>query len=387
MNDSIADINWGKICSVTPEAGSLVKIDGEIPYEILKRCRQKALKQLGQDISMDGFRPGHVPELILIEKIGEMAILDKMAELALQQVYPQIVEAHTLPVIDHPRIQITKLAKDNPLGFTIKVTVLPEVTLPKDYKDLVREVNAKKESPEVTDEEMDKQIELIMRQRLAFEKVQKKSVDTGAEATDSQTEATTLPTPESEAKKTEKKTDETTTDPLPELTDAYVQGLGQTGQFSTVAEFKEKIRHQMTIDKTRQTKADHRTKITNHILDKIKLELPEVLIDRELNQMLTQMKDNLKRNDLTLESYLDHVKKTETELKNEGRQAAEYRAKLQLVLNEIATVEAIKPDTEAVEVEVEKILEKHKQADEKNVRLYVLSVLTNDAVLKMLEEQ
>ena len=142
----------------------------------MAKYRSKALANLGKGIKIDGFRQGHVPEERLVQHLGEMAILNEMATLTLSRVYPEVIKVNELSVISPPQISITKLAKDNPLGFSATVAVLPEVKLP-DYKAIAAEINQAKElKNEVTEAEVDKQIEDIRRQKLAYERIQKKAV-------------------------------------------------------------------------------------------------------------------------------------------------------------------------------------------------------------------
>ena len=89
-------MNFIKDFEVTKETGSQLKIVGEIPFAELEKEKNAAIKKLGQNVEMDGFRKGHVPENILMEKIGEMAILSEMAERALSKVYPEILKANKI---------------------------------------------------------------------------------------------------------------------------------------------------------------------------------------------------------------------------------------------------------------------------------------------------
>lgn len=387
------DIDFKKAFTVSKEAGSEVTITGEIPYEELAKERAAAIKHLGKNVKLDGFRDGHVPEKVLVEKLGEMAILTEMAERALAHMYPHILEAHEIDAIGYPKINITKIAPENPLGFTATVAVMPAITLP-DYKSLAKEANQEKESLDVTDEELETQIKDLMRQKIAYERLQKKAA-AQAEAKEEKEEkdlgdVTELPTPESEAAK-EAEAEEEAFDPekveLPELTDEYVKTLGQPGQFETVDDFKSKMREHLSIEKERDVAAKHRAKITDAIIEKSELALPQVLIDSELEQMQAQMNDDLARSGLQMEDYLKHIKKTEAELKDEWKPAAEKRAKLQLILNEIAKEEKIQPDEKLVEEQTKQLKEQYKDADEARVRVYVASILQNDAVMKLLEEQ
>lgn len=91
---------------------------------------------------MDGFREGKVPENVLLANIPEMQILEEMAEMALNEHYPKILEDKKIDAISRPEISIIKLARNNPLAFKIKTAVLPEIKLP-DYKDIAKKILSK----------------------------------------------------------------------------------------------------------------------------------------------------------------------------------------------------------------------------------------------------
>lgn len=325
-----------------------------------------------------------------------------MAERALSVAYPEACKLHNIDAIGYPQLAIKKIAEDNPLGFTATVAVVPEVKLG-DYKKLAAEANQDKATTEVTDEEVGKQIKDILRQKVAYERMQeaaKKKADAG--------DATDLPTPETVEKEADEPETHThadgtvhegpaheeendvkavTDDEIPELTDDLVKELGQPGQFESVDDFKTKIREHLGIEKEREVNAAHRAKITDAVIEASDMELPKILVDSEIDQMFAQMNEDLTRANLKMEDYLGHIKKTKEELAEEWKPAAEKRAQLQLILNEIAKVEDITPDKDAVEAQVAQLLEQHKDADEARVRVYVTSVMTNEAVMKMLEEQ
>ena len=101
--------------------------------------------------------------------------------------------------------------------------------------------------------------------------------------------------------------------------------------------------------------------------------------------MFAQMEDDLKRAELNMDDYLTHIKKTKEDLAAEWKPAAEKRAKLQLVLNEIARKEEMSPDIEKVNEQTKELLERFKDADEHRVRLYVASVILNEDVMQKLE--
>ncbi len=362
--------------TIEKQPGSLVLITGEIPFAELEKHRATAVSLISKEVDIDGFRKGHIPESVLIKKVGEMAVLTEMAERALSQVYPELVKLHALDVIGYPKISITKIAQGNPLGFTITVAVVPDITLP-DYFGIAKKVNGEKESKEVTDEEVTKQIEDILRQKVAYERLQEKAKK-NAETPHVHDEHCAHDHEEAPIEKADDIK-------LPELTDEYVKTFGKEGQFASVEDFKNKIKEHITIEKARDVDSRHRAKITDEIIERTTVELPQVMIDAEINQMFAQMEEDLNRAQLKMDDYLGHIKKTKEDLVKEWTPIAEKRAKLQLVLNEISKKESITPDPSMVDHEVSHLLEQYKDADENRVRVYVTSVLTNEAVLKKLE--
>lgn len=382
---------------------STVTLTGEIPYAYLEDERAKAVAHLGKDMTIPGFRKGNVPEKVLVERMGEMAILSEMAERALGVHYPHILTEHKIDAIGYPKMEITKLAKDNPLGFKAVVAVYPEVTLP-DYTKIAKDINAKKESDEVTDKEVEEQINDVLRQKAAYERLQKKAAsqkgeththedgtvhegpahDSSATISDEHTHDDTHEQGNAEIE-ADKPIEDIKDLPIPELTDDLVKTFGQPGQFENVANFKAKIREHLVIQKRQDNASKHRSNLTDAIVEKTEVQVPQVMIDAELSQMFAQMEEDLTRAQLNMEDYLGHIKKTRGDLKTEWSPAAEKRAKLQLVLNEISKTEKITADEARVNDEVAALLAQYKDADKNRVRIYVTSMLQNEEVLKKLE--
>ncbi len=368
MSTHSHEIDFKSAFSVEKLPGSMVKISGEIPFAELNKERAQAIKNLGGNVKIDGFRTGHVPEAILVKHLGEMAILTEMAERAIHHFYGHILEAHEVDAIGHPQIEITKIAPENPLGFIAKVSVIPEFSLPK-YKELASDINKTREEVKITDEELETKIKDIQRQKIAFDRIKAKA----------NTNTSNLPTPET----VEREEGEIA---VPELTDEAVKEFGQPGQFLNVADFKTKLREHLEIEKKTESTSTHRAKITDKLIEETNIELPKILIDSELAQMFGQMEEDLKRANLQLNDYLAHIKKTEDDLRNEWTPMAEKRAKLQLILSAVAKEEKIVPDADQLKLEVDQILTQYKDADPYRVQIYVASVMQNDAVMKMLEE-
>ncbi len=356
---------------------STVTITGEIPYSELEVHREDAIKHLGKNIAVDGFRPGYVPSKILIEKIGEMNILSETAERALAKNYPSILQHHNIDAIGYPSVSITKIAINNPLGFTINVAVVPEFELP-NYTEIASTHNKRIDrSVTISDEEIDSTIKDIVKRKITYDRLQEKKLHNSKETTE-------LPTPDNIKENEHSEDKEITDEQIPEITDELAN---QLGGFSTVDELKNKVREELTERKIQEIKTKQRSTISEALISATSFTVPKVMIDAEMEQFMAQLKEDLKKANISLEDYLSHINKKEDELKDEWQPSAEKRAKIQLILNAIADKENIKPDQKIVDEQVKMLIERYKDADKNSVETYIVSILRNEAVMNLLEEK
>lgn len=327
---------------------SEVEITVELPATALDEYRKKAIAALGKEVSMDGFRKGKVPENVLVSKIGEGRILEEAAELALQEVTPAILLDEKMEFITQPRVSVTKLALGNPIEFKMTVAVMPEIGLP-DYKKIAKEEMAKKDEPVVvTDEDVDKVIEDI-RKRMA-------------------------PLPEKEGEEPK----------LPELNEELIK---QLGKFEDVADFKKKLNENIRQERENKQREKKRIGMAEDLVLECKIDLPEAFVEQEIALMLARFKDDIGRMGLKFDEYLKHIKKTEDDLRKDWRVDAEKKAKLELVLVEIAKKENIKPEEEKVAHETEHLIEHYPTADKDRARSYIIKQMSQDLVFELLEKQ
>ena len=142
---------------------SEVAIICEVPAEIFEKERAVALKKVGEEVSLPGFRKGHIPEAMLLQKFGEALILEEMANLAMDRAYSEILNRHKIHAIGLPTVAVTKLAKGNPFEFTLTFPVMPEIKLP-DYKKIAKEIMSVEEKSETTDEEVSQAVAQLCKQ-------------------------------------------------------------------------------------------------------------------------------------------------------------------------------------------------------------------------------
>jgi len=147
---------------------SEVEIEGELEVPAFEAYFIKAIKKIGENLKLDGFRKGKIPESVLLSKVPEIRILEEMAELALAEHYPKILKDEKIDAISQPQISITKLARKNPLGFKVKVAVLPEIKLG-DYKKIAKkikdEITLEKKEITVSAEDLENTINDIRKSR------------------------------------------------------------------------------------------------------------------------------------------------------------------------------------------------------------------------------
>ena len=323
--------------------GSEVEIAGEVPFETVSEYREKALADIAEQIELPGFRAGHVPPAMALQKVGEMAVLEEALEFCLRDLYPELIVTKKLDVVGRPEVRVTKLAPGNPTTVTIRTAVYPKITLPEDWRNIAKSV-PKEEAGEATEAEITETIEALRKQRMHKH--------------------------------------EDGTEHLPEADDAFAQSIGA---LRDMAHLKEEIGKGIVQGKAREAKDKRRSTIIEAIIAKTTMDIPRIFVEAELEKIIARMKDDTAQMGAKFEDYLTHIKKTEEELRAEFRDQAEKRAKLQLLLNELADKENIEPDAEAVETEMTEALKHFPDADRGLLRTHIETVLRNEGALKKLE--
>ncbi len=344
--------------SVTKLDKSRVQITGSISAQAWEPFRSEAIKSINNSITLEGFRKGKVPENILVAKVGESAVLEKIAEIVLLKAYVEILIDLKIDAIEKPDVSVTKLASGNPIEFTATTSVVPEVTLP-DYKKISAEQTTKSDPKDlvVTEKDIDDAILKIRKRHTSHEGHDHDKM-----------------TPEEHDKAIEAA--------MPELTDDFVKTLGD---FTDVPDFKNKLSDMLAVQKSDEVREKLRIRISDALTDATSIDMPDIMIESELDRTQAQFAADIERMGVKLDDYLKHAKKTLEDIRVEWRPHAEKKAKLQLVLNEIAKKENIKPDQKEIDVEVSHIVEHYKDADTERAAVYAETVLTNEKVFQFLE--
>jgi trigger factor len=360
-----------KNIKVTKLPHSEIEIEGEIDKDRIKECRKEAIKNLGQNVNLPGFRKGHIPENILVGKLGEMTIMEEAAEIALSHEYIHIVADHKLDVVSRPHITLTKIAPENDLGFKIKVAIFPEFSLP-DYKKIAKSTMKEKEEIEVTEKELNEVIDQLRKN------VAGNAGEVAGHEHEKHTEN------ERGSEELAQKELGKSTGFLPEVNDEFIKKFGD---FKGVEDFKNKIRENLIKEKEARLKEKKRITIGEEIIKKIDVDLPETMIEGELQKMHAEFTDSIEKMGIKTEDYLKHTKKTVDDLKKDWREDAKKRVLMQMILNKIALAEKIQPEEADIAKEVKHITEHHKDANPMRIRGYVEMMLSNEKVFQFLEGQ
>jgi trigger factor len=409
---------------------SQIEIEFELTAEEFEHYIGHALSHMKSHVKVDGFRPGQAPNKLVEEKIKPESLLMEAGDHAVRHVYSDYVKDNNLEPIGQPDVKIVKIAKGNPFVFTATITVLPDVELP-DYKEITKKIKANKEIL-VTDEEVQDALNYLQKTRAKFiaknEEAQKgdfveiiyqnKDINAGKEVDDKfilgeggfmkgfeesivgmkagEEKEFKVMFPENNPNKGlagkegdfKVKLKSVQKMELPEIDNEFAKGMGA---FDTLVALKQSMKEGMIIEKTEQEKQRKRGEILEKIGEKVKLELPEAMVDYEKQRLLEDLKNKITQNmKITFEQYLQAVKQTEEALTQTFQKEAEKRLKGFLVLRELGKKENIEVLDAEVEEEVLKSTKIYSKEDLKKIDIeqlkeYTKGVLYNEKVFQKLE--
>ncbi|WP_239702936.1 MULTISPECIES: trigger factor [unclassified Mammaliicoccus] len=369
-----------------------------VPKEEVDKGLDKAFKKVVKQINVPGFRKGKMPRPLFEQRFGVESLYQDALDFILPEAYGNAVEEAEINPVDRPEIDVTQMEKGKELIFEATVTVEPEVELG-DYKGL----SIEKQDREVTDEEFNQAIEdAVSRQAEltvkegeiaegdvvninfdgyvdgeAFEGGQAEGYDLeigsgsfipgfeeqliGLKANDSKDVVVTFPeeyhAEELAGKEATFKCEvnEVKSKEIPELDDELAQELDES--VSTVDEYKEKLRKDLEEAKVNQAEATEKEEAITKATDNAKVDIPEAMINTELDRMMQEFEQRISQQGLNLELYYQFSGQSEEELKAQMKEDAEKRVKTNLTLRAIADAENIEVSDADVEAEFTKMSE------------------------------
>lgn len=416
-------------------AKSKVALTVELTEEEIKPHLERAAGDISKEIKADGFRPGKMPYDMVVKKVGEAAIYQEAVRYIISKTYPDAVMQADLLVVGQPEIDVLKAAPGNPFMYKATVALLPEIKLGE-----LTNVKAKREESKVSPEDLDKAIDQLRTMRASQNKVDrpaqkgdlievdfdlsvdKVKVDGGSSKNHpitigegnfipgfednlvglaaGATKTFTLRFPSDyHAKHLANKEGSFTVKAntvyeikKPEVNDDFVKGLGHLG---TVATFKTEIEKNLQTEKDQETDRKFEEALITELVSRTTFgEIPDLLIDSEVDKMLHELQHDISSRGMDWLKYLESIKKTEDELRKEFATQADKRVKAALLLRQVAKEKNITVEHDDIHTELAEIKKRYqgnseveKQIDSPSYHQYVENLLTNRKVLEYLKQQ
>lgn len=377
---------------------SVVILTIELDLAEWQEAIDNAGKVISQNVEIKGFRSGKAPLDLIMSKVGESKVLSEAAETAINKFYGKAVLENNLTPVVPPKVTIEKLAMDQPLVFKAEVTVLPEVILG-DYK----KIKVAKQEVKIDEEQVKKTLEGLRRRSSKFNPVERETkmgdwveIDfegkldgvvfeggisknhpliigdgvflpdfeaglVGIAPSGEKTFEVKFPIDYHQKNLADKtvqfsvKVHKVKEVIMPEIDDELAKGLGQ---FSNLAELKADIEKWILEDAKKKEETRQQEVAMQELIKVAKVEVPEVLVEQELNSMLHDMEHELSHQKIELKDYLQKNNLTEEKLKSDWKEAAIMRVKAGLALDAFKKAEHI----EATDAEVEADIKRLKQA-------------------------
>ncbi|KAF1343111.1 trigger factor [Bacillus subtilis] len=371
----------------------------EVDAETFKTALDDAFKKVVKQVSIPGFRKGKIPRGLFEQRFGVEALYQDALDILLPVEYPKAVEEAGIEPVDRPEIDVEKIEKGESLIFTAKVTVKPEVKLG-EYKGL----GIEKDDTAVTDEDVqnelkalqERQAELVVKEEGAVEegntvvldfegfvdgeafeggKAENYSLEVGSgsfipgfedqlvglEAGAEKDVEVTFPEEYHAEELAGKpavfkvKIHEIKAKELPELDDEFAKDIDE--EVETLAELTEKTKKRLEEAKENEADAKLREELVLKASENAEIDVPQAMVDTELDRMLKEFEQRLQMQGMNLELYTQFSGQDEAALKEQMKEDAEKRVKSNLTLEAIAKAENLEVSDEEVDAELTKMAE------------------------------
>ena len=363
-----------------------VLLEVEVETQRFEAAYDKAYKKVAQQVNIPGFRKGKAPRPVVERHVGPEYLKQEALEVLIPEVYSSAVEQEKLEPIAEPRFELVKAEKNEPVVFKATVEVRPEVKLGQ-----YTEIEIGHAPVEVTEEQVTERIDAIRRSRAQLETVDR-AVEMGDTATVDFTgkiddvafeggSATDYPVEVAEGrfipgfveamvgmKAGESKVadlkfpeDYPTTDlagkdvkfeiavkevkhrALPELNDELAKAVGA----DSVDALKSRIREQLSQEGEETREFELRKQLLEKVVANSEMEVPESMIEREVNFLLNQYANNLAQQGIDPNRVF--TQENIQQWRENSREEATKRIRTSLTLGQIARQEGIEPTGEEIE--------------------------------------
>ena len=375
-------------------ASNKVKLSFDIDSAKFDEAMGKAYLKVRNQVTIPGFRKGKAPRKMIENMYGEGVFYDEAFELIFDEVYGPAVDENKIEVVDRPEIEIQEIGAGKNLKVTCEVFVKPDVTLG-EYKG----VSVKKETTVVSDVEVDARVEEERNKQATEIQVEDRAViegDTvnldyagtvdgvafaGGTAQDQtlkigsgsfipgfeeqmigmnigEEKDLQVTFPEKyhaeelagKAAVFHVKVNSITETQLPALDDDFAKDISE---FDTLEEYKADIRAKLEAQAAEKDNNNFTNAVIEKVLENATVEIPEAMIERQIDSMMRDFEYRLMGNGLKLDDFLKYTGSDMKAFRENYRGQAEKSVKAHLVLEAIEKAEAIDATQEQIDKQLE----------------------------------
>ena len=378
----------------TPLPQSRLQLEFEVPPERLAKAIGQAVVRLARQTRVPGFRPGKAPRLMIERVLGPGVVLDEAIEQLVDDSYREALREQDLRPLTPPEVEVTQREEGKPVIFKAVVQVLPEVKLGDfEHFPFVPEVKPVDETmvEKVVDELRDNEAHLEpVPDRPAqigdYATVAFQGTRDGASFIGGSSEQMLLMLGQNRLypgfddhivglqKGEEREFDLTIPEDFqvesmrggemhfnltlkdlrgkvaPEANDDFARSIGS---FTDLDHLKAELRERLEANALDRARHEFADKIVEYAVANATVDMPEILVDKEVEVMRDEMRSAIARQGMSEEAFLEAAGKTEAEMNEQYRPQALTRAKSLLVLAEIATVKGVEVSEAEIEAEVQ----------------------------------
>ncbi|WP_317955275.1 trigger factor [Staphylococcus haemolyticus] len=368
-----------------------------VPAEKVDKALDQAFKKVVKQINVPGFRKGKVPRPIFEQRFGVEALYQDAVDILLPEAYGEAIDETGINPVAQPEINVTQIEKGKDFEFEATVTVEPEVQLGY-YKGLEIE----KQDSELTDEDLQEAIDhslghladMVVKEDGAVENGDTVNIDfdgyvdgeqfeggqadgydleigsgsfipgfedqlVGVKTGEGKDVVVTFPeeyhAEELAGKEATFKTkvNEIKYKEVPELDDEIANELDSDA--NSVDEYKENLRKRLSEQKAEEAENVEKEEAINKATDNATIDIPQAMIDTELDRMVQEFGQRIQQQGLDLQTYFQISGQDESQLREQMKDDAEQRIKTNLTLSAIADKENIEANDEDIDKELEKM--------------------------------
>lgn len=403
-----------------------VELTITIPQTEVAKAYDNAYKKLAQEINIPGFRKGKAPRKIIESRLGAEAIKEEAENILVNDSYRQALQEENVEVVSYPSIDIIQSDEDKDMEFKAVVTVRPDVELG-EYKGLEVEKSdtavTEQDVLDVLDKLRERKAQMVVVEDAQLAKGDFAVIDfagfidgepfsggegkgypleigsgsfipgfedqlIGAKTGEERTVKVNFPedyfSKELAGKEAEFKVNvqDIKQKQLPEATDEFIK---ENTEFATLEEWKADCKKHLEESKKIQAKNDYENNLIKAAVENAKIDIPEVMVEERVKEILRDMAAGLQQRGLKFEDYLKYIGKTLEEVKDSYKDTALADVKAELVMEAIAAKENLKVAAEDLEKELEMMAEQYKQSAEQIKKNLVKTgniVFVNMAILR-----